>query len=40
MVARLDDDDAARAQAAATSPALAIALRIIAELDRWQNAFA
>jgi homoserine kinase type II len=39
-VARLDDDDAARTHAAATGPALVTALRIAAELDRWQDAFA
>jgi Ser/Thr protein kinase RdoA (MazF antagonist) len=39
-VARLDDPNAARAHAAASSPALVTALRISAELDRWQDAFA
>jgi Ser/Thr protein kinase RdoA (MazF antagonist) len=39
-VACLDHDDAARAHAVATGPALVTAHKVVAELDRWQDAFA
>jgi Ser/Thr protein kinase RdoA (MazF antagonist) len=39
-VARLDDQAAARRHAASLRPELAAARQIMAELDRWQDAFA
>jgi hypothetical protein len=40
VVARLDDQAAARRHAASVGPELAAARRIMTELGRWQDAFA
>jgi hypothetical protein len=39
-VARLDDQAAARRHAAGVGPELAAARQVMAELGRWQEAFA
>jgi hypothetical protein len=39
-VVRLDDEAAARRHAAAVAPEVRAALRVVADLARWQDAFA